>query len=411
MDNKKNKKNKKQAIRPPFWATIVFCLASKLILFFKARVRFDRRNLRSYKKNFILIYNHYSNYDQFLTSSGLNFRSPNFVLTNYYYYNKKLARILDLYRTIKKDQFKPDTLSIRKMKRAAERNGIVAIAPTGQVSIDGTVGYLSEAIVKLIRLCGVDVIAQRSHGAHLCWPKWRLSSRKCRVDVDYQVVLKKEEIKELSDEEIYKKVCESISVNEYAEQKVRMNKIKSKSLTSGLENVFIRCPKCGAKYSYISYNHELECTECHNHIKMNKYGFLEAASACDVTFENEAEWVAWQKEVIKNEYLNTPNYKLSTRVIAKNNPHHERVLEEVGNGIIHLTKDRLYYEGTNLGEECVIEFNYQTLVQLPFKLNHHFEVPNDKTTFMYLPTENSKIIYEWVQLIDIIREQRENHEK
>lgn len=409
MDNKKNKKNKKQRIRPPFWATIAFCLISKFILFFKGRVKFNRKKLKPYKKDFILIYNHYSNYDHYLVSAGMNFRSPNFVLTNYYYYNKFLAKVLDLYRAIKKDQFKPDTLSIRKMKRAVEKKAIIAIAPTGQVSIDGTIGYLSEAVVKLIRLCGVDVIAQRSHGAHICWPKWRLASRKSKVYVDYEVVLTKDEIKELSDEEIYQRVRNSIAIDDYAEQEVKMNKIKSKSLTAGLENVFIRCPKCGAKYSYEANKHELVCNHCHNHIIMNKYGFLEGATSDDVTFKNEAEWIIWQKEVLKKEYFNTPNYKLSTKVNVKNNPHHERLLEDVGSGVINLTKDRLYYEGTNLGEDCTIEFNYQTLVQLPFKLQHHFEVPSDKTTFMYLPIDNQKVIFEWVQLIDIIRENRENN--
>ena len=62
-----------------------------------------------------------------------------------------------------------------------------------------------------------------------------------------------------------------------------------------------------------------------------------------------------------------------------------------------------------MGEDCTIEFNYQTLVQLPFKLQHHFEVPSDKTTFMFLPIDNQKVIFEWVQLIDIIRENRENN--
>ena len=408
MSNTNSKKRKKERVLPPLWAVLIFCFCSKIFMFFKG-VRYNRKGLKKHKKSFILIFNHYSNRDHYMIEAGLNYRRVSFVIASYFFFSKKLAKAVNIYRGIKKNQFKPDISAIRKIRKVIDQKGIIAIAPAGQVSVHGREGYVSPAIVKLLRMCNVDVIVQRSHGASLHWPKWRRSERKCLVNVEYEKVLDKDELANLSDDEIYKKVCDAINVDDYHEQMSLMKPIKGKNLSAGLENLLIRCPKCGAKYSFSSHDDMIECETCHEKFKMNKYGFFEGESL-DSNFSNPANWYDWQRTVIKKEFLSNPNYLLKTNVNLYSNMQKEEELELVGCGDVAITHDKVWYEGTINGENVYKEFNYNMLVQLPYGVGTHFEIPTQDYTYKFVPTNNLKVVMEWVQLIDIIREIRENDE-
>ena len=88
----------------------------------------------------------------------------------------------------------------------------------------------------------------------------------------------------------------------------------------------------------------------------------------------------------------------------------EEELELVGCGDVAITHDKVWYEGTINGENVYKEFNYNMLVQLPYGVGTHFEIPTQDYTYKFVPTNNLKVVMEWVQLIDIIREIRENDE-
>jgi uncharacterized protein with PIN domain len=108
----------------------------------------------------------------------------------------------------------------------------------------------------------------------LCYPKWRTSERRCRIDTKFVVVLTKEEIPTLTDEEIYERVAQSIDIREYEDQKVMKRVIKGDGLMEGLENVLVVCPKCHQKYTNVVNKNEMKCTNCGNHVRMDQYGFL-----------------------------------------------------------------------------------------------------------------------------------------
>ena len=408
MSNNDKKKQKKERVLPPFWAVLIFCFYSKILMFLKG-VRYNRKGLKNHKRGFILIFNHYSNRDHYMIEAGLNYRKVSFVIASYFFFSKKLATAVNIFRGIKKDQFKPDIAAIRKIRRVIDQKGIIAIAPAGQVSVNGREGYVSPAIVKLIRMCKVDVIVQKSHGASLHWPKWRRSERKCRVNVEYEKVLGKEEYDNLTDDEIYQRVCDAINIDDYKEQLQLMKPIKGATLTSGLENLLIRCPKCGAKYSFKTFDNTLECTNCHTKHVMNKWGFFDGEEP-NTHFANPANWYDWQREVIKKEFLMDPKYVLKTNVDLYSNINNENELELVGHGTVSITHSNVWYDGTINEEHVVKNFNYSTLVQLPYGVGTHFEIPAQDYTYKFVPSDNLKMVIEWVQLVDIIREIREYDE-
>ncbi len=400
-----NKKPKKEYVKAPKWVAIVLTFASKIYLNTFYKVKYDRQALKDQKRGCFLIYNHYSNKDHFLISAAVNYRRVNFVISGHFFFNKFLAFILKLAKAIKKEQFKPDLVAIRKMKKVIDQNGIVAIAPAGQVSVNGAPIFISPAIVKLIRMGKADVLALRMMGSHLCFPKWRLGKRKCQMKMEFRKVLAADEIKLLSDEEIYNRVVSGINVNEYDDQLVMPRTIKGKNIMSGLENMLIKCPKCGSFYKHMVSKNEMFCTECGNTVLMNNLGFIEPKTESDVFFSDEVKWYEYQREVLTKEY-ETPDFKFSAKVRLSRDLTNEKKLEVFGDGVITLTKERFYFEN----ESYVKEFNYDTLVQLPFSIapsnRLYFEVPDSEGTFSFYPLEEEKVIIRFVQYIDIINAKR-----
>lgn len=408
MTMSKVKKNKEK-VRSSLFIMIIFSLVSKIYLSLFYKVKFNRKALKEQKRGCILIYNHYSDKDHYLISAATNCRRINYVLSGRFFFNKFLTAILNSAKSIKKDQFKPDLVAIRKIKKVLEQNGIIAIAPAGQISVNGAPIYISPAIVKLIRMCKSDVLALKIQGGHLSFPKWRLTKRKCRMNVTFSKVLNYEDIDSFTDDEIYNKVCESISVHEYEDQLTMKRVIKGKNIISGLENELIKCPNCGEYYTNVTEKNMMKCTNCGNTVVMDKYGLLNPLSEKDVCFKNEVDWYEYQKQALKKE-LDDPNFKFSAKVKMTSNLAKVDKKEYVGDGVLTLTKDRFYYEGKFLGEDYLKEFNYNQLVQLPFSIaplnKQYVEVPDSEAVFSFTPIEQPKVITRFVQYIDIINENR-----
>ena len=403
MEKDKKKKKKKERILMPMWLNIILTIASKIMLFFKTGIRYNRKTLKNHKDGFLLVYNHYSNQDHFFIKASLNFRRVSYVVASCFLLTKPVGTLLRLANAISKEQFKPDLVAIRKIKKVLDKKGIVAIAPTGQITIDGKPSYMSPAIVKLVKLAKADVVAMRTHGAHLTFPKWRTSKRSCKVTSEFVTVLKKEELTTLTDEEILRRIEEAIHVDEFAEQRTLKRKIHTKRIAEGLENIFIRCPKCGKKYSYESHKNECHCTECGNALVMDQFGFMHPKTEQDKVFEMVSEWMSWQKQVIGKELEDGIEFNDECEYMS--NLINPKKLEICGSGKVVLKKDEFYIEGKLLDEEIKKEFKLPLIPQLPYDPGRRFEIPNEEFFLRVVPT-NKKKVFEFVQCVDYLNDQR-----
>lgn len=405
---KKVKKVKKEKVKMPWWIIFIFTTASKFLLWFTNRPKVDRTVLKKQKRGCILIYNHFSNKDHYFIQYAVGYRPINYVLASYFFYKKPLGTFLNLANAISKDQFKPDIMAIRKMKKSVDQDGIVCIAPAGQTSIDGASPFISPQIVKLIRMAKTDVLALRMEGTYLTFPKWRLTPRKTNINLKFIKVIDKDDLSKYTDEEIYKLVTDSINVNEYTDQLTRKRIIKSKSPASGLEGVLVKCPKCLDTHSYKTDKDVLTCTTCDNQVKVNQYGLFEKVKEDDVIFDNLPDWYKWQKEELKKQI---DTFEIKQNVTVQTNIKTINSLEECGKGILYLNKDRLYYEGTIYGENVIKEFKLEQIAQLPFEPFVRFEIPDSEGMFRFIP-EDVYTIIDYVQFVDLLNDERnKQHEE
>lgn len=356
------------------------------------------------KSGAIVVYNHVSNKDHFTSTASFKNRHAHYVITKHFYFNKFLSHFLNNVSAIPKDQFSADMASIKLMKRATDDNHIVAIAPAGQVSVHGGIIFIDEGIVKLVRLCKTDVFALQIRGNYLAHPKWSLSKRRAKVRTKFVHVIDKNEIKELSDEEIYQRICNSIDISDIREQKENKIKIKGKSRALGIENILYVCPKCRSEFKITSSGHYFWCEECGNKIYLDQYGLMNPASDNNIMFENEEEWYKWENNLLLNEIKNN-NLHIENEMTMYRNYNDEWKMEEFATGKLTLTNETFIFDGKDLnGNQYHKEFALERIFQLPWKPNSHFEINGDEDgKFKFISKIQPNIVVKYVQAIDALR--------
>lgn len=398
--------------KPNRFMWFIYTLYSRLYYGLKYHMKYNREEMkkRNKKEGCIIIYNHSSNYDHYISTASFKYTHVHYVITKHFYFNKKLRVILSSVSSIPREQFKSDITSIKNIKRVIENGGIVSIAPAGQITVHGELPYVDKAIIKLLKFCKCDVYALQIHGNYLAFPKWHKVKRNFPIRTEFVKVLEKDKIKSLSDEEVYNKVIESINVCDRNDQKKNHYIIKSKDLIKGLDNVLYYCPKCKSKYTLKAEHNHLICEKCHNDVKMNEYGFLEPASDDCVMFENETEWYRYQKELLKKQ-IKENKLHIEGEYLLKHNINEEWVLEDVGTGKLVLTNDEFYYDGMIQDKHVLKKFNLEQMVQIPFDVAVRLTIPDDEGTFQLHPLKNPKQIMEFVQAIDAMHELKMENEE
>ena len=189
----KKNTNKIGKVKPNPLAWFIYVTGSKIYMSKRNKVIIDRTVFknRNKKEGCIVLYNHSSNKDHFVTTLSFGFTRVAYVTTSHFYYSKKLSFVLKLARAIPKEQFKSDVSTIKKIKRALNKKVPVAIAPTGQITVHGDALYFDPSIVKLLKMCKVDVYAIRMHGNYYAYPKWRKYYRDVPIHSEFVKVIDK----------------------------------------------------------------------------------------------------------------------------------------------------------------------------------------------------------------------------
>ena len=97
-----SKKNKKEKVMPSIFAWNVYSLASKIYIRFLNRVSIDRKvfKKRNKKEGCIVIYNHTSKYDHYLTTACFGTTRAAYVVSSHFYFKSKIRMVLNWVRAI-----------------------------------------------------------------------------------------------------------------------------------------------------------------------------------------------------------------------------------------------------------------------------------------------------------------------
>ena len=252
------------------------------------------------------------------------------------------------------------------LERLRDGNNI-CIFPEGSRTFDGRTNPIAHSTGKLVKMAGCALVTFHMEGGFFVQPRWAKTWRKGPISGGIVNVYSKEQLKDMSSEEVYEAIVKDIAEDAYARQKMKPAKYTGDRLAEGLENVFYICPKCH-KYETIKTEDDRFFCSCGLTGKYDEYGFI---SSPDVPWTTIPEWMDWESEEFDRRY-DDPADPMSfsnegATLIEIGRDHSEKVLAEGtfygdrnGFKIGDYSFDYLDMEGTeyiNLGNTFLFAIN------------------------------------------------------
>lgn len=344
---------------------------------------------------FLMVGNHCLNWDPFI--AGL-FVKPNtrFIASDSLFRNKAVAFLLThLVGAIPKKKAVSDMKTIKMSIKELRKNHVVGVYPEANRTWNGRTIDIIYSTAKFVKLMKVPVVNCIIKGGYLSRPRWSVRGRKGVMELHYEVLFSKEDVKTKSVDEIYKIMNEAIQYNEFDWQKERMIPFKSKRQAEFLENYLYICPKCRKIGTLRSEKNDFTCSACGLSHTMGDYGYFVND---DRRFENPQEWGDWQAERFK-EITDTEDLIYSDRALLygeneKNN------LYAIDEGELSLYKNRLVFKSQTLGRTFFISEVFGNTIQLNYIFDFYYK--GDFVRLRFLP-KNRASAFKWNYAIDHLK--------
>ena len=288
--------------RPDKFARFIWTFGSFISrLIYNKSLNLQFRNfeiLENTEPPFLIMANHVTNYDPVIISS--NFRHlVHWVANDAVFRHPVIRWAFNRVQTIPKTKGMSDLDTVRLMHEKVREGGVVGLFPEGKTCWDGKTQPIMPATAKLVKLLKVPVVTVTIRGGYMTQPRWvwPKNRRRSRILLDTCLLIKAEEIKSLSLEEINRRLEEGLGNDDFLFQKENPVLLESKKRAEHLELFTFLCPKCGRLEALRSQGNEVNCVNCKWSFSIDPYGQL--PSEKDFPFADLTQWDRWQQEETK----------------------------------------------------------------------------------------------------------------
>ena len=124
--------------------------------------------------------------------------------------------------------------------------------------------------------------------------------RRGRTYLDVFKLIDKNELKDMTTEQIRNKVSEALFFDAYREQETNMIKYKGGDNIEGLENVLYICPNCKEEFTLnIKNKNTIYCSKCGFAHTSDEYGFLHNSGGIGEEIRYVSDWSRFVEAKIK----------------------------------------------------------------------------------------------------------------
>ena len=264
-------------------------------------------------ENAFYLMNHSSFIDLEIAATVLYPKPFNIVATTDAFFGKEwLMRQIGCIPTKK---FYSDTTLVRDMIYTAKKlKSNVVMFPEAGYTLDGTATAMADTIGKCVKMLGIPLVMIKTYGAFSRDPLYNnLQRRKVRVSATVEYLLSKEQIEEMSVDEINAVIYEQFSFDSFKWQKENKVRISEDFRADGLERILYKCPECKTEGKMVGKGIHLTCEKCGAKYELSEYGELIAISDTDESFTHVPDWYRWEREEVRRE-IEEGKYLLDTPV-------------------------------------------------------------------------------------------------
>ena len=214
---------------------------------------------------YLILNNHTTLFDQFFVSFSFK-QHVYFVASEDIFSNgwtSSLIRFVFGPISIKKQA--TDPAAVKAIFQVAKEGGSVCIAPEGNRSYSGKTCFISPTIARVAKKLKLPIALYRIEGGFGAHPRWSDKVRKGPLRTYVSKVIEPEEYAKLSDDELYKAICDGL----YMDEGISDANYRSSQRAESIERVLYVCPKCGLS-EFQSRKNDFFCKSCNTKFTYNE---------------------------------------------------------------------------------------------------------------------------------------------
>lgn len=321
-------KPKKERI---FLTPLAFLLSFPAV--WKRHLKVNKVDMEGLKPPYILLCTHHAFQDFKVTTAAIFPHRANYIVAIDGFIGREW--LLRNVGGIAKRKFTNDTKLVKQIKYSLENlKNIVAIYPEARYSLVGTTAILPDSLGKIIKLFKHPVVVLNMHGNYLSQPVWNLKPRKLNIAADMTQIIKKDEIEQLSLDEINDRIQKAFVYDEYKWQFDNKVVIDEPFRAENLHKVLYQCPSCLTEHEMDSKGSKIWCNHCHKTYEMDVYGKLHATEG-ETEFSHIPDWYEFERSQVRKQ-IEEGSYQFEDDVIIDSLPNAKGYIR-LGDG--HLKHD------------------------------------------------------------------------
>lgn len=368
--------------------------------------KFIRNELKGKKGPIVIVGNHQAALD-FTSLIGATNEHISYVVSDSFYNTLPLKKPMDTIGVIPKQQFQTSIKEVAQMRSVIKKGGILMMYPAGLMCEDGLPTPIPRATYEFLKWLGADVYAARTSGTYFCTPKWSGKIRPGTTYLDIYKLIDKDDLANMSPEQIKNAVDGALDFDAYREQEKHMVKYLSADNVEGLENVLYICPNCKKEFSiHIKSKNTLYCTECGFAHTSDKYGFLHNSGSIGDEIRYVSDWSRFVNARVREDIESGRLTSLSSYATVQTIDHEKRKFVDIGRAKITLTQDSFIIDGTLNGEEQILEIPHLSFASIPFSPGKRIDIQNNKVTYRCI-LDDGKLAQKFVNMVKVFYELNE----
>lgn len=227
-------------------------------LYCRLKYGYTYKKFTDRSRPYLVLYNHQTAFDQFFVGLGFS-ASLYYVASEDIFSTGWLAKVIRfLVNPIPIKKGTSDMRAVLTCRRVAREGGSIAIAPEGNRTYSGTTEDIRPSIAQLVKFLGMPVAFFVMRGGYGVQPRWADRVRGGHIHGEVTCVLRPEEFREMNEEELYRRICDELWVDE----RENPEKNPSRRSAEGLERALYFCPDCNGFSTFSTKGDRVRCNRC-----------------------------------------------------------------------------------------------------------------------------------------------------